>query len=114
MGKSNQKVGKKALTPEARENQLIALALDRAEEKLRDGTASQSLIIHFLKAGSTEEKAKQRLMEEQLKLARAKAEQIEASKKQEELFKEAIAAMKVYGGKSNDDDEYYDEDGYYE
>lgn len=117
MGKSNQKVGRKALTPEARENQLVSLAFDRAEEKLRDGTASQAMIIHFLKMGSTEERVKQRLNEEQLKLAKAKTEMIESSKKQEELFKDVISAMKRYSGHGNDDeniDEYFDDGEYYE
>ena len=33
-----------ALTPEARENQLIALAVDLAEKQLREGTASAQVI----------------------------------------------------------------------
>ena len=42
-----------ALTPEARENQMIALAVDLAEQQLRDGTASSQVITHYLKLGST-------------------------------------------------------------
>ena len=33
-----------AASPEARENQLIALAVDLAEQQLRDGTASSQVI----------------------------------------------------------------------
>ena len=38
-----------ALTPEARENQLIALAVNLAEKQLREGTASSQVITHYLK-----------------------------------------------------------------
>ena len=37
---SNTKKNRIATSPEARENQLIALAVDLAEQQLRDGTAS--------------------------------------------------------------------------
>lgn len=42
-----------ATTPEARENQLIALAVDLAEKQMREGTASAQVITHYLKLGST-------------------------------------------------------------
>ena len=54
--KSPVKRGRPALTPEARENQLISLAIDLAEQQLRDGTASSQVITHYLKLGSTKEK----------------------------------------------------------
>ena len=37
-----------ALTPEARENQMIALAVDLVEQRLLDGTASSQETTHFL------------------------------------------------------------------
>ena len=40
-----------ALSPEARENQLIDLAVNLAEQQLLDGTASSQVITHFLKLG---------------------------------------------------------------
>ena len=45
-----------ALTPEARENQLISLAVDLAEKQLQEGTASSQVITHYLKLGSTKER----------------------------------------------------------
>lgn len=45
-----------ALTPEARENQLVSLAVDLAEKQLREGTASSQVITHYLKLGSTKER----------------------------------------------------------
>ena len=56
-----------ALTPEARENQCISLAMDLAEQQLRDGTASSQVITHFLKAGATRaELEKEKLRKENL------------------------------------------------
>lgn len=92
-----------ALTPEARENQMIALAVDLAEQQLRDGTASSQVITHFLKLGSTKEKIEKQILMEQKKLITAKTEAIQAQKENAELFKDAIAAMKRYSGNNKQD-----------
>lgn len=89
-----------AKTPEARENQMIALAVDLAEKQLREGTASSQVITHFLKLGSTKEKLEKEMMEEQKKLLEAKTESLQSAKRVEELYAEALAAMKRYGGYS--------------
>ena len=94
-----------ALTPEARENQLISLAVDLVEQRLINGTASAQETVHFLKLGSTEARVRKKLLEEQAKLAAAKTEAIEAAKDAEELYFNAIAAMKAYGGYGSDPDE---------
>lgn len=87
-----------ALTPEARENQMIYLATELAEQQLRDGTASSQVITHFLKLGSSKEKLEQQILEEQKKLITAKTEMLESSKRIEELYANAINAMREYGG----------------
>lgn len=102
MGRSKSK----ALTPEARENQMIALAMDEAERQLRDHTASSQVITHFLKLGSTKEKLERQMMEEQKKLLEAKTEALQAQKRTDELFSEAIEAMKRYQGIKEDEDEF--------
>ena len=91
-----------ALTPEARENQLLALAIDLVEQRLLDGTASSQETTHFLKLGSTEARIKKQLLEEQAKLAAAKTEAIESSKNQAILYDAAIAAMRKYSGIQDD------------
>lgn len=98
------KKGRPALSPEARENQLISLAIDLVEQRLIDGTASSQETTHFLKLGSTKARLEKELLEKQAKLADAKVEAIHASKEHGELFKEAIAAMKRYSGHGDDDD----------
>ena len=87
-----------ALTPEARENQLIYLATELAEQQLRDGTASSQVITHYLKLGSSKERIEKEILEKQKELISAKTESLQSSKRIEELYANAIAAMKKYGG----------------
>lgn len=87
-----------ALTPEAKENQMISLAVDLAEKQLREGTASSQVITHFLKLGSSKEKIEQEILEKQKELLTAKTEQIKSSKKVEDLYFKALVAMKAYSG----------------
>ena len=95
-----------ALTPEARENQLIALAVDLAAKQLQEGTASSQVITHYLKLGSTKERLEKEKLEAENQLLKAKTEQLQSMKKQEELFEEAIKAMRRYSGNGSDEDEY--------
>lgn len=91
-----------ALTPEARENQMIFLATELAEQQLRDGTASSQVITHYLKLGSSKEKLEHDILKEKKKLITAKTEVLESSKRIEELYANAITAMREYGGHDNE------------
>lgn len=101
---SESKKMRPATTPEARENQLISLAIDLAEQQLRDGTASSQVITHYLKLGSTKERIEKDILLENKKLISAKTEALQSAKRSEELFAEAIAAMRKYSGKGGEDD----------
>ena len=90
-----------ALTPEERENQLIALANDLAEQQLRDGTASSQVITHYLKLGSTKERLEKEILEEQKKLISAKTENIKLAKETKELMEEAMSQLNCYRGVSD-------------
>ena len=90
-------------TPEARENQLIALAVDLAEQQLRDGTASSQVITHYLKLGSTKERMEKEMMAEQIKLLTAKTEALKSAKHIEELYADAMAAFRGYSGQGDAD-----------
>ena len=96
------------LTPEARENQLIYLATELAEKQLREGTASSQVITHYLKLGSSKEKLEQDILKENKKLLVAKTEAIQSAKRVEELYSEAITAMRRYSGHEVEDDETED------
>jgi hypothetical protein len=94
-----------ALTPEARENQMISLAVDLAEQQLREGTASSQVITHYLKLGSTKERIEKEILEKQKELISAKTENLKSMQKIEELYDNAIKAMRKYNGQG-DNDEY--------
>lgn len=93
-----------ALTPEARENQLIALAVDLVEQRLLDGTASSQETTHFLKLGSMKNRLEMEKLKEENKLLQAKTESIQSAKRVEELYAEAINAMRRYSGNGGNDE----------
>lgn len=102
--------GRPALTPEARENQLIALAMNAAEQQLLDGTASSQVITHFLKLGTIKEQLEMEKIRRENTLLDAKVEALKSSRHIEELMEQALMAMRDYSGNSNDDgDDEYDE-----
>ena len=94
-----------ALTPEARENQLVCLATDLAEKQLREGTASSQVITHYLKLGSTRERLEREKIEEENKLLKARTEALQSSKRIEELYMDALNAMRIYSGQGGPNDE---------
>lgn len=95
-----------ALTSEGRENQLISLAYDLVEQRLREGTATSQETTHFLKMGSTKERLEKEIMEKQKLLLVAKTDALESAKRMESLYADAINAMKEYQtGKSNEENE---------
>lgn len=87
-----------AMSDEARENQMIALAVNLAEKQLLDGTASSQVICHYLKLATTREKIEKEILEKQKELIDAKTDSIKSAKKVEEMYAEALNAMKVYSG----------------
>lgn len=92
---------KPALTPEERENQMIALAVNLAEKQLLEGTASSQVITHYLKLGSTKERIEKEILAEQKELIKAKTENLHAAQRVEELYSKAIAAMQAYSGRTD-------------
>lgn len=95
-----------ALTPDSREQQLASLAMDLVEQRLLDGTASSQETTHFLKLVSSKARYEKEILEKQAKLITAKTEALESAKRIEELYGEAIKAMRRYSGQGDSDDEY--------
>lgn len=87
-----------ATNPEAREQQLISAAIDLAEQQILDGTASSQVITHFLKLGTMRHKEEMEKLRLENELTRAKTETLKRSEHIEELYSEALEAMKRYGG----------------
>ena len=95
---SNAKPIRPSLTPEAEENQMISLAMDCAESQLRDGTASSAVIVHFLKLGTERAELEREKLVHENELLKAKTQSLESATHVEQLMKEAVEAMKSYGG----------------
>lgn len=96
-----------ATTPEARENQMISLAVDLAEKQLAEGTASATVITHYLKLASSREDLEKEQLRRKNDLLQAQIEQAGTNKSIEDLYSKAIAAMRSYSGM---EEEVLDED----
>lgn len=111
MGKARKKVMNgtsammhPALTPEARENQLISLAVDLAEKQLREGTASSQVITHYLKLGSTKERIEKEILEKQKDFLDAKTQNLKSIERHEQMYADALKAFRGYSGHGDEDD----------
>lgn len=98
-----------ATTLDAREQQLVAKAVDLAEKQIEDGTASAQVITHFLRLGTTRERLEQEKLRRENLLLEGRTEQLASQGRIEELYKEALNSMRTYGGyeaPEEDDDAY--------
>ena len=102
-----ERTGRPARTVENREGQMISKAVDLAERQLEDGTASAQVISHYLKLGSTREQLEQERLGRENELLTAKVEQLASAKNVEELYGQALAAMRSYSGQDYDEIEDY-------
>lgn len=93
------------LSPEARENQMIALAMDLVEQRLLDGTASAQETTHFLKLGTSKAELEKEKLKRENKVLEAKAKAIESSEEMKVMYENALKAMRNYAG-YGDADEY--------
>lgn len=100
---------KPATTPDGRENQLIAMAVDAVENRIRTGTASAQELVHYLKLGSSRERLEQERLELENRLTEVKVEALASAARVEELYKNALNAMRSYSGQdtteADDDDD---------
>ena len=87
-----------ALSPEAKEDQMISLAVDLAEQQLRDGTASSQVITHYLKLGTTRERLEQKRIEQEIELQKAKTKALGNAEEIKILYENALKAMRNYAG----------------
>lgn len=101
-----------ALTPEARENQLISLSYDLVEQRLRDGTASSQETTHFLKLASQKTKLELERQKLENELIRAKTQAIRDQADMKVLYADAIAAMRRYSGHGSDIEDEEESDDY--
>lgn len=99
---------RRPITDEARESQLISMAMDLVEQRLLDGTASSQETTHFLKLGSSKAKYEMERLQEENKLLRAKTEALKAAEESKIAYEEVIKALKNYSGQGDEDEyDYY-------
>ena len=109
---ATKRLGRPALTPKTREDQLIALATDVAEQKLRDGTASSQLITHYLRIAAERERnaIENEMLKKKKELMDAKIESLKSERRIEELYLNAVEAMRTYTGHGGGAEEIEDDD----
>lgn len=103
-----QRLESPPMTQEARESRIISLAMDLAEQRLRDGTASSQEVTYWLRLGSRRDKLEQEMLEAKNELLLAKTEAIKAAERTEQLYAEAIKAFRIYEGEGDEED--YDDE----
>lgn len=99
-----------ATTPEAREHEMVSMAMKLAEKQIKAGTASSQVITHFLKAGSLREQLEQERISHENELLRVKKEALESQQRVEEMYVKALDAMRSYSGQAPAQDVDDDED----
>lgn len=112
MSKDKRWKRRSSTSEEGREAQLVSLAIDLAERQLAEGTASSQVMTHYLKLGSTREKLEQERLRRENELLRSKVDMLASAKKVEELYAQALNAMRSYAGQDveeTDPEEYYDD-----
>ena len=97
-----------ATTPEARENQLIGLAVDLAERQMLEGTASAQVITHYLKLASSREKMEKEKLLQEVEVLKSKNEALQANRGSEDMYKKALDAMRSYQGAPPLGEDYYE------
>lgn len=85
-------------TLEARERQMVALAVDQAEKLLMQGKAPTAVLVHYLRLGASDYPLRKERLQRQNELAAAKTEAINRQEDSAELYQNAIEAMQRYSG----------------
>lgn len=96
-----------ATTPEARENQLVGLAVDLAEKQLRNGTASAQVVTHFLKLATEKEQLEREKLRRENELLKGKSDAMASAKRVEEIYSKALSAMRMYSGSEPEQEDDY-------
>lgn len=88
---------------------MISLAFDLAEKQLADGTASATVITHYLKLATAKEVLERQKLELEGKLLHARAESMTAAQASEEIYSKAIEAMRQYSGVEMPEEDYHED-----
>ena len=89
-----------ASNPEERENQMISLAVNLAEQQLREGTASSQVLVHYLKLASTRNRLEEEKIRYETAMLQAKKDALNKSGQLQDLMANALEAFRSYSGNS--------------
>jgi hypothetical protein len=78
------------------------MAYNRAEERLRDGTATAQEIVHFLKMGTAKAQLEKKKLEAETELLMSKKDAVESAKRSEVAIDAAMKAFREYTGQDED------------
>lgn len=98
------KRGRPPLSPDAEENEMIALATDAARKKLEDGTAPSQIIVHYLRLGTSLARLEKKRLEADIELQKSKRKMIDNTETGNEMYEKALRAFRVYNGQGEPDD----------
>lgn len=104
MDEKRKKSSHPALSPKQREDRLISLAYDRTEAMLADPNSkvSSQMLTYLLKRGTIEAEIELEKLKKENKLLEAKTDAIETSKREAELYEEAMRKFRYYSGEDED------------
>lgn len=102
---SSKRKKQRYLDPETHENYMVSLAADLAEKQLLDGTAKPSVIVHYLKLGTSQHRRELEKLENENKLLLAKVDALESAKRVEELYADVVKSMRIYSGQDDETEE---------
>lgn len=98
-----------ATTLEGREDQLIAAAMDLVERRIHEGTASAQETVHFLKLGSVRNQLEQDKLRHENEVLQTRVREMESRTSSEEMYRNALEAMRTYKGLGGDEEDYYED-----
>lgn len=98
-----------APNPEIAEQRCIDASFSLALRQLEDGSASPSVITHFLKMGTEKTRLEREKLEKETALLKTREHAIRSAEQTEKIYADAVQAMKIYTGQMSDED---DEDDY--
>ena len=94
----NTRKSRSMSTPESELNRIVGKALALVEERIDNGTATSQETTTLIKYGSEKAKLDQEKVKYEIEYLKAKSEALASTKRSEELFAEAIKAMRSYNG----------------
>ena len=98
-----------AQSPEELEKRNIHLAEERAAKMLEEGTAPTSILLHYLKLGTSKAELEKAKLENETKLLTAKTEALESAKDVSKMMEDVMNCIKGYGITAFNENSYDEE-----